>query len=59
MHVDLMDKSNILNRQYESTFSREDETNIVQLEEQPYSAMSNIEIDRDGWSSEFLKKNNF
>ena len=36
MHADPLDKSNILNRQYESTFTREDEANIPQPEGQPY-----------------------
>ena len=48
MHADPLDKSNILNRQYESTFTREDETNIPQPEGQPYPPMPDIEISREG-----------
>ena len=48
MHADPLDKSNILNMQYESTFTQEDETNIPQLEERPYPPMPYIEIGRDG-----------
>ena len=48
MHADPLDKSNILNRQYESTFTREDETNISQPEGQPYPPMPDIEISREG-----------
>ena len=48
MHADPLDKSNILNRQYESTFTQEDETNIPQPEGRPYPPMPDIEIGRDG-----------
>ena len=48
MHADPLDKSNILNRQYESTFTQEDETNIAQPEGCPYPPMPDIEIGRDG-----------
>ena len=48
MHADPLDKSNILNRQYESTFTQEDETNIPQPEGCPYPPMPDIEIGRDG-----------
>ena len=48
MQADPLDKSNILNRQYESTFIREDEVNIPQPEGQPYPPMPEIDISREG-----------
>ena len=48
MHADPLDKSNILNRQYESIFTREDDTNIPLLEGQPYPPMPDIEVSTDG-----------
>ena len=48
MHADPLDKSNILNRQYESIYTQEDETNIPQPEGCPYPQMPDIEIGRDG-----------
>ena len=48
MHADPLDKSNILNRQYESTFTQEDEMNIPQPEGRPYPPMPDIDISRDG-----------
>ena len=48
MLADPLDKLNILSRQYESTFIREDEANIQQPEGQPYSPMPDIEISREG-----------
>ena len=47
MHADPLEKSNILNRQYESTFTREDEANIPQPEGQPYPPMPDIDISRE------------
>ena len=46
MHADPLDKSNIFNRQYEST--REDDTNTPLLEGQPYPPMPDIEVSTDG-----------
>ena len=48
MHADPLDKSNILIRQYESTFTREDEANIPQPEGQPYPPIPDIDISREG-----------
>ena len=48
MHADPLDKSNILNRQYESTFTREDKVNILQPEGQPYPPTPDIDISREG-----------
>ena len=48
MHADPLEKSNILNRQYEYTFTQEDEVNIPQPEGQPYPSMPDIEISREG-----------
>ena len=42
MHVDPKDKANILNRQYESTFTREDTSNIPQPRGEPCSPMPDI-----------------
>ena len=48
IHADPLDKSNVLNRQYESTFTREDKANIPQPEGQPYPPMPDIDISREG-----------
>ena len=48
MHADPLEKSNIRNRQYEPTFTQEDEMNIPQPEGYPYPPMPDIEIGRDG-----------
>ena len=48
MHADPLDKSNILNMQYEYTFTQEDEANILQPEGQPYPPMPDIQISREG-----------
>ena len=48
MHADPLDKLNIFNRQYESTFTREDDTNTPLLEGQPYPPMPDIEVSTDG-----------
>ena len=48
MHADPLDKSNILIRQYESTFTREDEANIPQPEGQPYPPIPDIDTSREG-----------
>ena len=44
MFWDPTDQANILNRQYESTFAREDITSIPVLEGQPYPSMPDITI---------------
>ena len=48
MHADPKDKANILNRQYESTFTREDTSNIPQPREEPCSPMPDIIVTEEG-----------
>ena len=47
MHADPKDKANILNRQYESTFTRED-TYIPQPRGEPCSPMPDIIVTEEG-----------
>ena len=58
MHADPVDKANILNRQYESVFTKEkeDEDTPV-LQRNPYSEMPNIMISQEGVQN-LLKKIN-
>ena len=44
MHADPVDKSNILNRQYESVYTREDDGDIPCLDGQPYPSMPDIKV---------------
>ena len=48
MHSDLKDKAYILNRQYESTFTREDTSNIPQPRGEPCSPMPDIIVTEEG-----------
>ena len=48
MHADPKDKASILNKQYESTFTREDTSNIPQPRGEPCSTMPDIIITEDG-----------
>ena len=48
VHADLKDKANILNKQYESTFTREDTSNIPQQRGEPCSTMPDIIVTEDG-----------
>ena len=48
MHADPKDKANILNRQYESTFTREDTSNIPQQRGEPCSTMPDIIVTEEG-----------
>ena len=54
---DPLDKPNILNRQYESTFTQEDETNILHSGGQPYPQMSDKALSRDGILKQLKKIN--
>ena len=42
MHADLVNKANILNHQYESVYTRDDEGDIPCLDGQPYPSMPDI-----------------
>ena len=57
MHADPVDKANILNHQYESVYSREDERDIPCLDGQPYPSMPDITVTKDG-VEKLLKKIN-
>ncbi|MEW8544204.1 MAG: reverse transcriptase family protein, partial [Candidatus Thiodiazotropha sp.] len=49
MHADPVDKSNILNRQYESVFTKENDTaDIPTLQGQPYPDMPDIVVNQEG-----------
>ena len=48
IHSDPLDKANILNRQYESVFTREDTRDIPPMTGRPYPAMPEIEISTAG-----------
>ena len=48
MHADPKDKANILNRQYESTFTREDTSHIPQPRGEPCSPMPDIIVTEEG-----------
>ena len=49
MHVDPVDKANILNRQYESVYTREDEEGYIPcLDGQPYPSMPDITVSKEG-----------
>ena len=57
MHADPVDKANILNHQYESVYTREDEGDIPCLDGQPYPSMPDITVTKEG-VEKLLKKIN-
>ena len=57
MHADPVDKSNILNRQYESVYTREDDGDIPCLDGQPYPSVPDIKTTKEG-VEKLLKKIN-
>ena len=48
MHEDPEDKSNILNRQYESVYTKEDTNNVPSPSGQPYQPMEEITVTEHG-----------
>ena len=48
MHADLKDRTNILNRQYVSVYTREDTSNVPSPSGQPYQPMEEIVITEQG-----------
>ena len=57
MHADPVDKSSILNRQYESVYTRKDDGDIPCLDGQPYPSMPDIKVTKEG-VEKLLKKIN-
>ena len=55
MHADPVDKANILNHQYESVYTREDEGDIPCIDGQPYPPMPDITVTKEGMEK-LLKK---
>jgi hypothetical protein len=48
MHADTKDKADILNRKYESVFTKEDITNIPNPAGISYPSVSNIKVKEEG-----------
>ena len=48
MHADPKDKTNILNRQYESVYTKEDTNNVPSPSGQPYQPMEEITVTEHG-----------
>jgi hypothetical protein len=57
MHADPIDKADILNRKYESVFTKEDITNIPKPEGTSYPSMPNIKVKEEGVKQLIQKKN--
>ena len=57
MHADPLDKSNILNRQYDSVYTWEDDGDSPCLYGQPYPSMPDIKVTKEG-VEKLLKKIN-
>ncbi|MCG8077241.1 MAG: hypothetical protein JAY75_13485, partial [Candidatus Thiodiazotropha taylori] len=57
MHADPQDKSNILNRQYESVYTREDTSTIPKPSGQPYQPMPEITVTEEGMRKLLRKLN--
>ena len=57
MHADPKDKTNILNRQYESVYTKEDTNNVPSPSGQPYQPMEEITLTEHGVRKLLLKIN--
>ncbi|MCG8077787.1 MAG: reverse transcriptase family protein, partial [Candidatus Thiodiazotropha taylori] len=57
LHDDPKDKADILNRQYQSTWTREDKTNIPEPEGDPFPSIQDIKVTREGVEKLLLKLN--
>ena len=57
MHADPKDKTNILNRQYESVYTKEDTNNVPSPSGQPYQPMEEITVTEHGVRKLLLKIN--
>ena len=57
MHADPIDKADILNRKYESVFTKEDITNIPKPAGTSYPSMPNIKVKEEGVKQLLQKKN--
>ena len=57
LHAEPKDKANILNRQYESTWTKEDKSSIPSPEGTPFPSMPEIEVTNEGVVKLLLKLN--
>ena len=57
MHADPKEKTNILNRQYKSVYTKEDTNNVPSPSGQPYQPMEEITVTEHGVSKLLLKIN--
>ena len=57
MHADPKDKTNILNRQYESVYTKDDTNNVPSPSGQPYQPMEEITVTEHGVRKLLLKIN--
>ena len=57
MHADPKDTTNILNRQYESVYTKEDTNNVPSPSGQPYHPMEEITVTEHGVGKLLLKSN--
>ena len=57
LHAEPKDKADILNKQYESTWTKEDRSSIPTPEGQPFSAMPEISVTKEGVFKLLLKLN--
>ena len=57
MHADPKDKTNILNMQYESVYTKEDTNNVPSPSGQPYQSMEEITVTEHGVCKLLLKIN--
>ena len=57
LHADSKEKADILNRQYESTWTREDKTNIPAPDGNPFPSMKDIHVTKEGITKLLQKLN--
>ena len=57
LHDDQKDKADILNRQYESTWTREDKTNIPAPDGNPFPSIKDIHVTKEGITKLLQKLN--
>ena len=57
LHANPKEKADILNRQYESTWTREDKTNIPAPDGNPFPSMKDIHVTKEGITKLLQKRN--
>ena len=57
LHADPKEKANILNKQYESTWTREDKTSIPVPDDNPFPSMKDIQVTNEGITKLLQKLN--